>query len=420
VLDWSQRSQQTLLVLSQVYAPDPAALGQYMHDVAREMVRRGTRVIAIAADRGYDDPSERYPGYELLDGVHVLRVPLSSFGKSNIPLRLLGGSIFIAEAVLLATRIARVDHVLVSTSPPMCSLAALALNQLRRVPTSFWAMDINPDQIVATGKLDESSVAVRGFDAINRRILQRAQHVITLDTFMADRVEAKWPVQDKLSVIPLWPLVEPHATDVLHECNPFRIQHQLQDKLVLMYSGNISPVNPVRTLLDAARELRDDPRLLFMFIGGGAPRAELERYVRDTHLTNVRFLPYQPHSTLHYSLSAADMHIVSIGNAMVGIVHPCKVYGAMAVGRPLLVLGPEKSHLGEIVHQHHVGFQLEHGDVRGAVTALRRLLGMPRTALEAMGQRAQHAASTYYNSERRRAEFCDLLMQDQARGTGSA
>ena len=80
----------TLLILSQVYVPDPASVGQHMHDVAAEMARRGFRVIVYTSERGYDDPSVSYPRHEMRDGVEIRRIPLASFGKKTVAHRIAG------------------------------------------------------------------------------------------------------------------------------------------------------------------------------------------------------------------------------------------------------------------------------------------------------------------------------------------
>src|SRR2546426_11939478 len=108
-----------------------------------------------------------------------------------------------------------------------------------------------------------------------------------------------------------------------------------------MYSGNHGPNNPFSTVLHAAARLQDEPGLVFMFTGGGVGKPEVEA----AGLLNVRSLPYQPLEMLRYSLSAGDVHLVTMGEEVVGIVHPCKVYGAMAVARPVILLGPTDSHI---------------------------------------------------------------------------
>jgi len=63
----------TLLVLSQVFVPDPASVGQHMADVAFEMARRGHKVLVYASARGYENPSVIYPAHETLQGVEIRR-----------------------------------------------------------------------------------------------------------------------------------------------------------------------------------------------------------------------------------------------------------------------------------------------------------------------------------------------------------
>ena len=58
-----------LLIFSQVFLPDPASVGQHMADAAIEMVRRGHRVLVYAANRGYENPANKYAPRETLHGV---------------------------------------------------------------------------------------------------------------------------------------------------------------------------------------------------------------------------------------------------------------------------------------------------------------------------------------------------------------
>src|SRR3954466_6126041 len=121
--------------------------------------------------------------------------------------------------------------------------------------------------------------------------------------------------------------------------------------------------------------------LVFLFIGGGAGMEE----VRSRNRPNVRWLPYQPFDQLRYSLAAGDVHIVSLGDPMVGIVHPCKVYGAMARARPILYLGPADSYLTEMMDEADFGWQVRHGDVSGAVAVIRAIVEADSSSLERLG-----------------------------------
>lgn len=416
----------TFLIISQVYVPDPASVGQHIADAAAEMARRGYRVVVYASARGYDDPSRRYPARETLDGVDVRRLPLSSFGKGSIAVRLFAQAIFMLQAVLRGIFTRNLAAVMVSTSPPFCGIGGVLISMLRGVPLKYWLMDLNPDQMIAMKKIGPRSLPARVFNAFNRATYARSSDIVVLDRFMAQRVTAlSLGVEGKLTIMPPWSHEEPQD-NLPHEQNDFRREHGLADKFVVMYSGNHSPANPIATLLDAAESLAAEPRLVVMCIGGGAGKQDVERRIARG-ATNIRSLPYQPLSRLRYSLSAADVHVVSIGNDVVGIVHPCKVYGAMAVSRPILFLGPTPSHVSDLVGEHDVGWQVAHGDVDACRRALLEMLSTPQARLAEMGARAQRAVAGTLGKRELLRRYCDTMQrgvrppgpeQAQARAAG--
>ena len=370
------------------------------------MARRGWRVVVLTSARGFEDASRVYPAREVLDGVEVRRLPLSSGGKRSIAMRLAGGIVFLTQAVARALVMRRVDLVLVSTCPPMAPGAGVLLSWLRRVPVKYWLMDLNPDQMVAIGKVGARSLPARLFDWMNRSILRRSEDVVVLDRFMAERVRRKMDVTRKLSVIPPWPHEE-HLEPVPPTENPFRDEHGVQGKLVVMYSGNHSPSNPLTTLLAAATRLRDEPRLAFLFVGGGLAKREVETAAAEC--SSIRSLPYQPMERLRWSLSAADVQVVTMGDDMVGILHPCKVYGAMAVARPILFLGPAECHVADIMREADIGWHVRHGDVDGAERVLREMLAADPAMLAAKGRRAYDLLQRELTKGALCGRFCDVL-----------
>jgi len=373
-----------ILLVSQVYPPDPAAVARVMGDVGAELAARGNEVVVFTSDRGYDDPTVRYPRRSDSGGVQVRRLPFCSFGKGSMALRMLGGVSFTLQSMVRALLLPALDTILVSTAPPMASAVALVVGALRGVRVVYWPMDLNPDQALALGLARDGSLAVRVLDWLNRAMLRRADVVIALDHAMARRLEGKRPVAGRLVIVPPWP-EEDDVPEVPPNENPFRASHDLAGKRVILYSGTLGLANPVHTLLEAAERFEDQTDLVFLFIGGGAGMAE----VRSRNRPNVRWLPYQPFDQLRFTLAAGDVHIVSLGDPMVGIVHPCKVYGAMARARPILYLGPPDSYLTEMMDEADFGWQVRHGDVQGAVATIRLILEADRGMLERKGARGR-------------------------------
>ncbi len=387
--------RRTLLVVCQVYPPDPAAVGQHVADLAEHMAGIGWRVVVYASARGYDDPSRFYARWEQRNGVDVRRLPLSSFGKSSLAWRLIGGGLFLLQAVARGLFLGRVDRVLVSTSPPFAGIGGVLLSIMKRVPLIWWVMDINPDQMVVAGKVRAESIPVKVFDWINRQTLRRASTVVVLDKYMAKRIAAKEPVTGKLHIVPPWSPNEslgsqPGAGDA------FRRAHGLEGKFVVMYSGNHALQHPLDTLLAAARSLAADPSVVFVFIGGGLGKAAVDWAVAEG-VGNIVSFPFQPLADIGESLAAADVHVVTMGDEVVGIVHPSKIYGAMAVGRPILFFGPTESHAGDILRGRPFGKLVAHGDAGEAVTAIRQFGGLPPATRTAVGAAAAAYALAHFS-----------------------
>ena len=397
----------TLVVISQVYAPDPAAVGQHIADVAETMASRGWRVIVYTARRGYDDPSQIYPRRELRNGVIIHRLPLSSFGKSSIAIRLVAGLLFLVQAVMATLFVRAVNGVLVSTSPPFSHLAGLMLQTLRSIPFVWWVMDLNPDQLVAAGRLKPTSVLSRLLDTVNRSAFRRAFGIIVLDRFMRKRVLAKGAIEKTLHTIRPWSHNRP--SEIINiGSNPFRVEHELDDAFVIMYSGNHAIQHPLETLLAAAERLQHDDSVRFMFVGGGAGKKLVEDQIRRGG-RNIQSIPFQPLTSLATSLAAADVHVVSMADNVVGIVHPCKIYGALAAGRPIIFFGPSESHVGDLLHESNYGIVIPHGDVDATMRAIRSFQALSRDGRVAVGEAARKHLAALDDRESPLDAVCDLI-----------
>jgi glycosyltransferase involved in cell wall biosynthesis len=216
-------------------------------------------------------------------------------------------------------------------------------------------MDLNPDEAVAVGWLRADSLAGRMLERMSRFSLRRADRIIALDRFMRDRITDKGIAPEKIAVIPPWSLDSVVRFDAAGR-EQFRKAHGLQDKFVVMYSGNHSPVHPLDTLMQAAEKLQGYASIAFCFVGGGSEFKRVQRWAEVGKRANVLCLPYQPLNRLAASLSAADAHAVVMGEAMLGLVHPCKIYNILAVGAPVIYIGPRPSHVTEILNRLGDGY----------------------------------------------------------------
>lgn len=397
-----------LIILSQVYVPDPASVGQHLHDFAAEMVRRGTDVIVYCSSRGYDDPTQRYQRDEIRDGVRIHRYSLPFFSKTNMLIRIAGSAWAMLALLFNAMLTRNLGCIFFSTSPPLIGFLATIVARLKGVPRVYWAMDLNPDQLVQMGKLKSTSLVYRVLEGVNKFVIRHASLTIALDRFMEERLRSSGREPGEILVMPPWPH-EDVETPLSHAQNWFRDKHNLQGRFVIMYSGNHTPANPLDTLLEAMKRFAGDDGIRFAFIGGGMGKKQVNAFIEQHKIANALSLPYQPIGDLRFSLSAADVHVVSLGQEMVGVIHPCKVYGSMAVGRPILFLGPKPSHVSDLIDAHEIGWHVAHGDIDACERAIRAMRATAQDQLASMGDRAQRAMSQSLSEPILNGRMCDAV-----------
>jgi len=337
-----------ILLLNQTFYPDVVATGQYLSELAVTLAERGHQVTVITGRRAYDNPEKIFPKTETWRGIHIIRVGSAGLGKSAKWKRALDFASFMWSCSLRLLFLPRQDVVVALTSPPLISFLGALLSRLRGGRFYYWVMDFNPDEAIAAGWLRADSLAAKILDSISRFSLRQAAGIIALDRFMRDRIVAKGIAAEKIAVLPPWSQDSDVRFDAAGRA-AFRKLHGLADKFVIMYSGNHSPCHPLDTILEAAKQLAGNREMAFLFVGGGSRFAQVRQFAIEHSLSNIVCLPYQPMDQLAGTLSAADLHLVVMGNAFVGIVHPCKVYNILRVGSPLLYIGPQPSHITEIL-----------------------------------------------------------------------
>lgn len=337
-----------VLLLNQAFYPDVVSTAQHARDLASRLSEEGHAVTVIASRRAYDDPDKCFSPAETWRGVRIIRVPTLGLGKRAKWRRALDFGSFVLGCIFELVRLRSVDVVIGMTSPPLIAFVAALFASIRGGRLVYWVMDLNPDEAIAAGWVNPASAAARVLDWVSRFTLRASDQVIVLDRFMRDRVLAKGIAPETVKVIPPWSHDDAvYDDDAGREA--FRSEHGLTGKFVVMYSGNHSPCHPLDGLVDAARRLADDRRVVFLFVGGGSEHARVRKIAGHEHLPNIVCLPYQPIERLSASLTSADLHVVVMGDPFVGIVHPCKIYNVLRVGLPVLYIGPADGHIPDMV-----------------------------------------------------------------------
>jgi putative colanic acid biosynthesis glycosyltransferase WcaI len=403
-----------ILILNQAFYPDVVSTAQHSSDLAVKLTEHGHQVTVIASSRGYDDPRLRFLKREIWKGVRIVRVRTLALGKKTRPQRMLNFASFIISCSSRLLRLRRFDVVVALSSPPLISVVAALLVAAQRARLVYWVMDLNPDEAVSAGWLKQGSLAERFLSNLSHFSLRRARVILALDRFMKERIVRKGIPAGKITVVPPWS----HDDVIQYDSQgrrAFRAKHGLTDRFVVMYSGNHSPCHPLDTLLESARRLIHHRHIVFCFVGGGSEFEKVVQFKRRHNLRNVMCFPYQPLNRVSSSLSAADLHVVTMGDPFVGIVHPCKIYNIMHLGIPTLYIGPATSHIIDLLAQlppSSKSYVDRHGDVDSVVRhilAASEVGELAQPAPKFTGQFSKEALCTHL------AQVLELAASDLAR-----
>jgi glycosyltransferase involved in cell wall biosynthesis len=400
-----------IVALNQVYAPDTAATAQLLSELAAGLVARGHEVTVVAAGAR--------AGREVLDGVEVLRVPTTRLGKRTLLHRAADYGSFYAGALGVLARVSRrrPDVYLALTTPPMIA-AVPQVVALGRTPTVALVQDLYPDVAVALGAVRPGGPTHRAWALATRASLSRAARVIALSEVMATHLRGYGVPADRLDVIPNWALAELESMPRETSGHAARLEYGLGDRFVVMYSGNHGAGHSFDTLLAAARRLRDRDDILFVFVGDGVRKPEVERFVQREALANVKLFPLASRERLAESLAAGDLHMVTMRDGLEGLIVPSKFYGILAASRPTLFIGPRTDSIATTLAATRAGFAFDNGDVSGVTDAITRLaasVGEDATA-RAMGRRGR----AHLDTELTRQRALDRYERALRRATGQS
>jgi len=362
-----------LTIVTQFFPPDFAATGQYMDELATHLGDMGMDVHVFTGQPSYAFEVAEAPAEEQRGRVHITRSSFLRDRSRQMTGRTLSSLAFCLHAFWhLLQRRHRGDLILFVSEPPYLQTLGLILNLIFGTAYVCLVYDLYPDVVEGLDVLPPNHPILKIWDRLNRWVWRRAAQVIVPCGTMRDRILQKHPeLQNSITVIHNWS--DPDWIKPLAKAeNSFVQAHQLGDRFTVLYSGNMGRCHDMSTILGAAQELDGEP-IEFVFIGGGPKLKQCQQQVAEWGLSNCRFLPYQDKTLLPQSLTACNLHLVSIDVDMEGLVAPSKFYSALSSGRPVAIICEAHSYLRELVSAANCGAAFVNGDRQGLANFIRYL-----------------------------------------------
>jgi colanic acid biosynthesis glycosyl transferase WcaI len=267
--------------------------------------------------------------------------------------------------------------------------------------------DVFPEIAVQLKRL-ENPLLVSLLERLTRFYLQRADRVVAIGETMEERLRTKGTAPERLRVIPNW--VDTRALGPRSRDNEWARENGLDGSFVVMHSGNVGHAQDLDNLIRATTFLRDLPELKTVIVGFGARHADLAALAERLEAGSVTFLPYQPRDLLPQTLSAADVHFVGLARGLSGFVVPSRLYGILAVGRPVVAAADADSETARLVQELGCGLVVPPGRPELLARTLRELVSGIHD-LEVMGSRGREYVETQADREVAVGRYRELLAE---------
>ena len=374
-----------LLIYAHYYIPDTASTGQILRELAEGMLDKFdiTVICVVPSYLGTIEDKYKTRKYyeENINGVKVLRIRVPEFSKTNKKSRIKNIVSYFFGAMSATFKVGKMDYVFSISQPPILGgLLGVWGKWIKHAKYIYNIQDFNPEQTLAVG-YSQNKIITGLMMSLDKFSCKRSNLIITVGRDLVETVEKRFAgkkvpktvmINNWIDEKEIYPLPKDHTRVV-----EFKKKYGLNDKFVIMYSGNIGLYYDLENLIKviegfkAGTKTADGREVVFAFVGSGSVLENLKEYVKEHLMDNVVFIPYQDKDDLIYSLNAGDVHWCVNAKGIKGVSCPSKAYGIMGVGKPIIGVLEEGSEVRMLIDEIGCGKCCEPGDYVGVADIIR-------------------------------------------------
>lgn len=412
--------RKNLLVYAHYYYPDVASTGQILTELA-EGLNDSFNTTVICTVPSYTGKISRHYRkhqyfYENINGVNVLRIRVPEFRKNFSLSRIFNILSYFFSAVFATFRVGPQDYIFSISQPPILGgLLGVIGKWIKHAKYIYNIQDFNPEQVMAV-EFTHNKLVTDVMMCLDKFSCRQANKVVVVGRDMIETLHKRFEPMVPYAYINNW--INEQEIYPLDRNHPrvaaFREAYGLQDKFIIMYSGNIGLYYDLVNIMKCIELFKEEEKVAFAFVGEGSVLEELKAYKEAHHLTNVVFIPYQKKQDLIYSLNAGDVHFVQNAKGIKGVSVPSKLYGVMAVGKPVLGILDKGSEARLIVEESGCGRLVEPEDYEAIGQLIRYYIDARFTEeLEEMGTKGRSFLVEHFTKDVSLQKYHDEILSCQ-------
>jgi colanic acid biosynthesis glycosyl transferase WcaI len=377
-----------VLLLTQWFDPEPTFKGLVF---AKALQEQGFDVEVLTGFPNYPG-GKVYPGYrvrwiqrEIMDGVHVTRVPLYPSHDQSALKRAFNYVSFLMSSLIYGLFFARRFDVIYAYHPPLSvGITASLLKVFRRKPLVFDVQDMWPDTLRATGMLGNERL-LRFIGKVCDWVYRRSDAVVVLSPGFKNLLIERGVPAEKIEIIYNW------ADEKSLQAPAGVLPNDFPDatRFKILFAGNMGKAQALDTILESAAILKaNQSPATFILVGGGVETERLKLKSKELTLDNVQFIAPMPMNQVGTVLQAADVLLVHLRkDPLFKITIPSKTQAYMAAGKPIL-MGVDGD-AAQLIVQSQCGWVVPSENAQALAEEVDKLINLTPNELKAKGDQAK-------------------------------
>lgn len=320
-----------ILVVCQYYYPEPVRIS----DICEELVKKGNEVTVLTdvpnypMGNIYDGYEKRKNRNEVINGVNVIRCSTIP-RKKNLIFRFLNYFSFPISSSLKVKKLdSDFDVVFINQlSPVMMAKAGIKYAKKHDVKSILYCLDLWPES-VSVGGVGKKSLLYKFFYYFSKKVYENVDKILITSRSFTEYFLNNFDIEkEKIDYLPQY------AESIFDKDICAKKQN---DKIDLLFAGNIGIAQSMDTILDAAKILKENKKILFHIVGDGQDLDRCKKKTNDLGLDNVIYYGRKPLEDMPKFYAMADAMLVTLsGDSFISVTLPGKVQSYMAAGKPII------------------------------------------------------------------------------------
>lgn len=348
-----------LKMISEFFYPYQTSTQKILTELAEDLVENGLEVSVLTTKNAYREEKQNLKKKEVYKSIEIKRIMASSLSRDSFIGRIVNYLTFTFGILVNLLFKNDYDKMLFVSNPPLVPFIGYLVNKLKEKPYIYLVHDVYPDVAIKLEVVKPTSMIAKVMNYMNLKIYQNAEKIIVLGEDMKKVIVKKGINPDKIVIITNWAdSTKNYPVNVSEE---FYKKYQLNNKFNVLYTGNISKVHAIDSVLELARRLKDHSDIQFMIVGDGNRKQYIEEVKRNENLDNISLANYMFGEEYNNLLNCANIFITTLQDGIEGLGVPSKTYTYMSVHKPLLAVMSGTSEIGKMVNQYQLGAQYNAG-----------------------------------------------------------